>query len=181
MTQLEIDERLHLRSLAPADAEDLYALVDAERERLAEWLPWAAGQTLEATREFVAGSRAQEAREDGFQAAIVRDGEIAGVAGYHRVDRLNRSTSIGYWLASRHEGEGVMSAAIRALVDHAFGPLGLNRVAIEAAVGNRRSRAVPERLGFVEEGVLREAELVGERYLDSVVYSTLASEWPPPS
>lgn len=180
MTRLEIDERLHLRPLESADAEPLYALVAAERERLAEWLPWAPAQTLAATREFIATSRAQEAREDGFQAAIVRDGEIAGIAGYHRIDRLNRSTSVGYWLASRHEGEGVMSAAVRALVDHAFGPLGLNRVTIEAAVGNRRSRAVPERLGFAEEGVLREAERVGGRFLDGVLYSMLASEWPAP-
>ena len=175
--RLEINHRLHLRPLAPGDAEPLYAQVEAERERLAEWLPWAARQSLAGTRSFIAETRAQEQRGDGFQAAVVRDGEIAGVAGYHRIDRLNRSTSIGYWLASRHEGEGVMSAAVRALVDHAFGAWGLHRVAIEAAVANRRSRAIPERLGFSEEGVLRESELVGDRFLDAALYSLLASEW----
>jgi RimJ/RimL family protein N-acetyltransferase len=97
--------------------------------------------------------RAQEERDDGFQAAIVRDGEIAGVAGFHRIDRVNRSTSIGYWLASR------------------------TRIVIEAAVANRRSRAIPERLGFSEEGGTRESELVGERFLDAVLYSLLAPEW----
>jgi ribosomal-protein-serine acetyltransferase len=144
---------------------------------LAEWLPWAAEQTLAGTRSFIAESRAQQQREDGFQAAIVRDGEIAGIAGYHRIDRLNRATTIGYWLASQHEGEGVMTAAVRALVDHAFSAWDLHRIAIEAAVENRRSRAIPERLGFTEEGVLREAELVGERFLDAVLYSLLAPEW----
>ncbi|HYC82318.1 MAG TPA: GNAT family protein [Solirubrobacterales bacterium] len=175
--RLEIDEHLHLRPVAEGDAEPIYALVDAERERLAEWLPWAAEQTLAATRQFVAESRAQEERGDGFQAAIVRDGEIAGIAGYHRIDRLNRATTIGYWLASCHQGEGVMTAAVRALVDHAFGVWDLHRVAIEAAVANRRSRAIPERLGFREEGVLREAELVGGRFLDAVLYALLAPEW----
>lgn len=175
--RLEIDERLHLRPLEGGDVEAIYALVDADRERLAEWMPWAAQQTLVGTREFVAESRAQQERGDGFQAAIVRDGEIAGVAGYHRIDRVNRSTSIGDWLASRHEGEGVMTAAVRALLDQAFGAWDLHRVVIEAAVANRRSRAIPERLGFSQEGVLREAELVGDRYLDAVLYSLLASEW----
>jgi ribosomal-protein-serine acetyltransferase len=175
--RLQVDERLHLRPVEGGDAEQIYALVDADRERLAEWLPWAAQQTLAATREFVAESRAQQEREDGFQAAVVRDGEIAGIAGYHRIDRLNRATSIGYWLASRHQGEGVMSAAVRALIDHAFDAWGLHRITIEAAVANRRSRAIPERLGFREEGLLREAELVGDRFLDAVLYSLLASEW----
>lgn len=177
MERLEIDERLYLRPLREGDAEAIYALVDCDRERLAEWLPWAAEQTLEGTREFVAESEAQEARDDGFQAALVRDGEIAGIAGYHGVDRLKRSTAIGYWLASPHLGEGVMTAAVRALVDHAFGAWEVNRIAIEAAVENRSSRAIPERLGFTEEGVLREAELVGGSFLDAVLYSMLASEW----
>jgi ribosomal-protein-serine acetyltransferase len=175
--RLTIDERLHLRPLEPGDAEPIYALVDADRRRLAEWLPWAAEQTLAATRTFIAESRAQQERDDGFQAVIVCDGEIAGIAGFHRIDRLNRATTIGYWLASRHEGEGVMTAAVRALIDHAFATWGLHRIAIEAAVENRRSRAIPERLGFTEEGVLREAELVGERFLDAVIYSLLAPEW----
>jgi ribosomal-protein-serine acetyltransferase len=175
--ELRIDERLWLRPVRELDAEPIYALVDADRARLAEWMPWAAEQTLAGTREFVAESEAQEAREDGFQAALVRDGVVAGIAGYHGIDRLNRSTSIGYWLASPHQGEGVMTAAVRALVDHAFEAWRVNRVVIEAALGNQRSRAIPERLGFTQEGVLRESELVGGRFLDAALYSVLASEW----
>jgi ribosomal-protein-serine acetyltransferase len=53
----------------------------------------------------------------------------------------------------------------------------LNRVELRAAEENRRSRAIPEHLGFRRDGTLREAELVGGRYLDSVVYSMLAADW----
>jgi ribosomal-protein-serine acetyltransferase len=70
-----------------------------------------------------------------------------------------------------------MTAAATTLVDYAFSGLHLNRVVIQAAVGNTRSRAIPERLGFVAEGTLREAERVGDEYLDSVVYAMLAREW----
>jgi RimJ/RimL family protein N-acetyltransferase len=48
---------------------------------------------------------------------------------------------------------------------------------IRAALENVRSRAIPQRLGFREEGVLREAERVGDGYLDIVVYSMLGTEW----
>jgi ribosomal-protein-serine acetyltransferase len=70
-----------------------------------------------------------------------------------------------------------MTAAVRAYVDHAFQVWRLNRVSIEAAVDNARSRAVAERLGFRQEGVLREVERVGERAVDHVVYAVLAAEW----
>jgi ribosomal-protein-serine acetyltransferase len=70
-----------------------------------------------------------------------------------------------------------MTEAVRALVDHAFGPWRLERVEIAAAVDNARSRAIPERLGFREEGVRRRAERVGDRWLDHAVYAMLASDW----
>ena len=57
---------LELRSVAPADAQALDALIAADRERLARFMPWAAGQTVESTREFIVRSLEQEAANDGF-------------------------------------------------------------------------------------------------------------------
>jgi ribosomal-protein-serine acetyltransferase len=68
---------------------------------------------------------------------------------------------------------------VRLLVGHALSVWQLNRVEVRAAVENRRSRAIPERLGFRQEGTLRQAELVDGRYLDSVMYSMLAADWHP--
>ncbi len=73
-----------------------------------------------------------------------------------------------------------MTKAVRALVDLAIWDWELNRIEIRAAVENRRSRAIPERLGFREEARLREAERVGDRNLDMVVYATLAPHWSAP-
>ena len=70
-----------------------------------------------------------------------------------------------------------MTAAVRALTDHALTVWELNRVEIRVASENRRSRAIPERLGFREEGTLREAHRVGDRHVDLVVYSMLAADW----
>jgi ribosomal-protein-serine acetyltransferase len=166
-----------LRLLEESDAEELHAVVEANRPHLAQWLPWAAAQTLADTRAFLALARRQAADNNGFQCAILASGRIVGTIGFHRVDWGNRATSLGYWLAEDAQGEGTMTMAVRALVDWAFNGWGLHRVEIRAAVGNSRSRAVAERLGFREEGLLRQVERVGGRYLDHVVYAVLAAEW----
>lgn len=169
-----LSDDCHLRLLEETDAEELYGLVDANRDYLAEWMPWAADQTLEGTLAFIRTTMRRHAENNGFETALVLDGRIAGAAGFAGVDWVARSTGIGYWLAEAHQGRGLMTSAVRALVDHAFGEWGLHRVEIRAAEDNLRSRAIPERLGFEQEGVLREAERVGERYLDLVVYGLLS-------
>jgi ribosomal-protein-serine acetyltransferase len=172
-----IDERCFLRLLEEADADELYTVVDDNRGYLARWMPWAANQTLEATLEFIRDGRRQLADNQGFVVAIVDDGRIVGTLGFHRIDWENRSTSIGYWIAESCQGRGIVTQAVRALTDHAFSIWQLNRVEIRAAIGNERSRAVATRLGFNVEGILREAERVGDRCVDHVVHAMLAADW----
>jgi ribosomal-protein-serine acetyltransferase len=173
---IRVTDESELRLLEEADAEELYALVEANRDYLAAWLPWAAGQTLKGTREFIRKTRRQVDENDGFQGALFLDGQMVGAGGFVSVNWESRWTELGYWLAEEQQGRGLMTKTVSALVDHAFGEWDLNRVEIHAGAGNRRSRAIPERLGFQQEGVLREYERVGDRYIDIVVYSLLARE-----
>jgi ribosomal-protein-serine acetyltransferase len=170
-----------LRLLEEADAENLYALVDGNRTYLARWLSW-----VEETRgaddilNFIRARRKQIAENKGFGVAIVEGDSIIGIIGFHPIDWTHGSTGIGYWLAEGHQGRGTMTEAVRALVAYAFEVWKLNRVEIRAAVANVRSRAIPERLGFQQEGVLRQAERIGDRFEDLVVYAMLAGEWSMP-
>lgn len=70
-----------------------------------------------------------------------------------------------------------MTRSVAALIDLAFGPLDLHRFQLLAATGNRRSRAVAERLRLRHEGTMRDAERIGERFVDLEVYAVLAPEW----
>jgi ribosomal-protein-serine acetyltransferase len=171
-----LSDDCRLRLLEEADAEELHRLVEANRAYLGEWMPWAAEQTAERTLAFIRTTERRHDDNNGFEMAIVFKGRLVGAAGLAGVDWVARSTSIGYWLDERHQGRGLMTRAVRALIDHAFGEMGLHRVEIRAAAENRRSRAIPERLGFEQEGLLREAEHVGDRYQDLVVYGLLAGE-----
>jgi ribosomal-protein-serine acetyltransferase len=170
-----------LRLLEESDADELYAVIDANREHLEPWMPWVEHEHEPAdVLPFIRATRRQIADNDGLQTAIVDpEGRIVGMVGVHNVDWPNRKTSIGYWLARGEQGRGTMTAAVRAYVNHAFATWKLNRIMIQAAVENTRSRAIPERLGFREEGILREVERVGARVLDGVLYALLAADWPP--
>ncbi len=176
MLRLDLTGDCHLRLLEESDADELYAVIVAERAHLSRWMPWAAGQTRAGTLEFIRMTRRQLGDNQGLQVAVVCAGRIGGMVGFHAIDWESRSTSIGYWLAAGQEGRGTMTRAVGALVEHAFSVWRLHRVEIRAAPENLRSRAIPQRLGFSEEGTLRAAERVGDRYLDSVVYALLAPD-----
>ena len=150
-----------MRQRVPEDAEELFALTEANRARLREWLPWLDGCTrVEDTRANIEATLRQAEAGTGLAVCLWSEGRIAGVGGYNVIDRANLTGHIGYWLGGEFEGRGLMTAANRALVAHGFTVLGLRRQTIAAATGNVRSRAVAERLGFAMEGVLRESEMV---------------------
>jgi ribosomal-protein-serine acetyltransferase len=176
----ELPNGYALRLLEEADADELFGVIDANREHLGAWMPWIAFEHEPAdVLPFIRATRRQIGENNGLQTAIVDPGgRIVGMVGLHGVDWMNRTSSIGYWLARDEQGRGTMTEAVRAYVDYGFATLKVNRIAIRAAVENARSRAVPQRLGFREEGVLRGVERIGERTLDGVVYAMLAADWP---
>lgn len=178
MLPCRIAPDISLELLEPRHAEALYALVDSNRVHLREWLPWVdATRSVADINVFIDGCRRQLADNNGFQTVIRVGDELAGVIGQHSIDWRNRATSLGYWLAEDMQGQGIMTRACRAHVEHAFGALNLHRVEIRCAVENARSRAIPERLGFRSEGVARDAEWLYDHFVDLVVYGLLVSEW----
>jgi ribosomal-protein-serine acetyltransferase len=167
-----------VRLLEERDAVEIFAVVDRERAYLREWLPWVDGTAVAGdTLAFIQTATQQFADNDGLTAGIWSDGEFAGTIGTHKIDWLNRKVEIGYWLAPRFQGRGIVTDACRALLGHCFHEWKLHRVEIHCATGNARSCAIPLRLGFRLEGVLREAQLLSGRYHDLNVYSVLANEW----
>jgi ribosomal-protein-serine acetyltransferase len=178
MFSYALNEDTELRLLEVRHAQTLFDLTDRNRAHLRQWLPWLdSTQTVEDTRNFIKDTLQQFAVNEGFQAGIWYQEQLAGVVGYHKIDWFNRQVEIGYWLGAEFQGRGLMTQACRALIDHAFHELKLNRVTIRCAVGNTRSCAIPERLGFVREGVISQGEWLYDHYADLVVYGMLASEW----
>lgn len=166
----------NLQVLREVDAPQLHALIEANRADLSPWLTWPGSQSFEDTLAFIKGG--ERAEVDGsLHCAIRCEGRIVGVVSYMNVEWRHRRTTLGYWLDKGHQGRGLAVEAVQTLVEHAFRSWNLNRVEIRAAVENARSRALAERLGFVEEGMLHQAEFVNGRFLNTVVYGMTADNW----
>lgn len=102
---------------------------------------------------------------------------LIGIIGYNSINWLNRTCYPGYWLSEVAQGQGLMTASLRAPVDHAFSELKLNRIDIRCATGNYKSCALPKRLGFTHEGTLRQAEWLYDKFVDHEIFGLLADEW----
>ena len=172
----QIDDEAFIRSLTPDDAEEAFALIEANRTRLERWMNWAEGTRSPAEiRGFIERSRASEHDLEGN--GIWVSDRLAGSIGLS-VDPLNNAGEIGYWIGAEYEGRGLVTSACRLFIGHAFDVLRLHRISLTAGVDNRRSRAVAERLGFREEGIIRDGDRVaGGRYVDLVTYGMLEYEW----
>ncbi|MBB6217987.1 ribosomal-protein-serine acetyltransferase [Anaerosolibacter carboniphilus] len=173
-----IDNDVELKILDINNAEELFDLIYSCKSYLMEWLPWVDGtKSMADTKTFIEMSKKQIASNSGFQAGIWYKQKLAGVIGYHKMDWTNKSTSIGYWLGENYQGKGITVRATKAFVEYALTDLNLNRVEIRCAEKNYKSRAIPERLGFSNEGTSKEVEWLYDHYVSHVIYGMLASQW----
>jgi RimJ/RimL family protein N-acetyltransferase len=168
------DGIVELRAPRRTDAPELHAAIRASLPELLPWMAWAHPDYSEVEATEWA-RRAARAFADGvefqFVARAVESGVVLGTIGLNALDRLNRWANLGYWLRSDHVGRGYVTRSAALVAAFGFSELGLGRIEVLAAVGNRRSQAVAERLGALREGVLRRRLRVGDDVQDAVVFS----------
>jgi ribosomal-protein-serine acetyltransferase len=173
---IKIDRTLYLRKISFNDADEVFGLIDANREYLSKWLPFVNMTTsVKNTLAFIEDVQKSSSREMVF--TITYHDKIAGLIGFKDIDRANRKFEIGYWIAPENEGVGIVTKSCKACIDLAFDKMKMNRVQIKCAVGNSKSIKIPKRLGFILEGVERAGEFHTIRYLDLEVYSMLKKDW----
>ena len=105
------------------------------------------------------------------------DDILIGTAGYNQWHRWNNSAEIGYDLAQRHWGQGLMIEALEPLLGFGFEQMALNRIEADVTDGNEASMRVLPKLGFQREGLLRQRGLWKGAYHDVWLFSLLRSDW----
>ncbi len=104
-------------------------------------------------------------------------GQCVGEVVLNDWDEGNQSCSFRVLLGPRGRDRGFGTEATRLIVGHGFERLGLHRISLEVYSFNPRARHVYEKVGFVAEGVLRDALRWGEEWVDATVMSILAPQW----
>lgn len=176
--RFELGDEVVLRTFASADASSIFDTVRENFEHLHTFLHWAVeGYSREDVETFLDQSSKAIAERTGLALGIFDRENLIGSIGFVQFNWPSRRTEIGYWIDKRAEGRGIITRAVRLLTSYAFEELEMNRVEIHCAAENLRSRAVPERLGFSTDGIMRQQEWRHTRFYDMVIYSILRDEW----
>jgi len=168
-SQLNKPPALNLALPEESDAPALFALVQAERARLSKTLAWP--PLIVRVEDSLANIRQNRLNFTTGRSAtyIIRwNGKIAGIVGFNTFN--GTEAEIGYWLGSEFEGRGVMSEAVRALMDWYINTGRLDTFILRCGVANKASNRVAQRLGFDFYYCQPRGEKIGDSYVDHNVY-----------
>ena len=178
MFSYKIDDHVELRLLEERHAGEVLSLLEQNRSHLQSELTWLNDQlSLNDAKEYIKAGLERFAASNGLRAGIWLQDDLAGIVSLHQVVWHDRKASLGYWLGASFQGHGLITKACRVLIRHSFTELKLNRLEIQCTTENERSRKVADRLGFTQEGILRQAWCSRDRFVDQVIYGLLVSEW----
>ena len=174
--------RLCIRCWNPGDAAALKTAVEASREHLNPWMPWAHEETsLQDQIDRLRQVRAQFDQGQDFTFGIFNRDEslVLGSTGLHT--RLgSHAREIGYWVHVDHVGKGYATETAAALTKVAFELEGLDRVEIHCDPANLGSAAIPKKLGYTLEATLaRRTHWPNGKVEDSMIWTLFAADYPP--
>ena len=174
----KIDDDTELFLIEPRHAKELNALIENNKAHIKKWSPWLKDdRSIESTHIFIKRNLKNLADGEGFAIGIRFRGEMAGQIDFSYFDWINLKTEIGYFLGESFQGKGLVTKSCRVLIEYAFDELKLNRVEMRCGVENKKSRKIPEKLGFKEEGIIRQTAWLHDHFVDYVIYGLLADEW----
>ncbi len=171
---LVVNEDIELVLVAKDHIEAIYKLANKDRTYLREWLPWVdKTKSPDDIGNYVERSRKSFENKTGYNFTIVYKNEMIGQIGLVGVDLANFKASIGYWIGKDYQGFGIVSKTCTKIIDFGFSEINLNRIEIRCGVENYKSQAIPERLGFKKEGIVRDGEFVNDKFIDLYIFSKL--------
>jgi ribosomal-protein-serine acetyltransferase len=178
MFSFKVDEQIKIELLQQHHKEELYDLVNTNRDHLRKWLLWVdRRKSAEDFEPIIPIWITNYANNNGFDAGIRFNGNLVGMIGLHYIDWKNKATSIGYFLSEEAQGNGIITRSINALLIYLFKEMGLYRIEIQCAANNTKSIAIPKKLGFVQEGIKRDGQWLYDHYEDLITFSLLKKDW----
>ena len=165
-------ERLLLRTLEMADAEDIFEWVSDPQ--VTAFLFWRAHQSIEDSRDFISWVTTDDFACWGV--VLTENNKVIGNCFLHNVNFEHKRAEIAFNIARKYWGTGYATETVQAIIQFGFGYWQLNRIEGTCMVENRASARVMEKAGMTLEGVLRKYVYVKGQFHDMKLYSILRSE-----
>lgn len=169
--------RIILRQITQEDDKSLLEVLS--NEVTCEYLLHNAINDIENIKRMIAGMQRffDEKQRIRWGIAQKQDNTIIGHCGFFDIDRSNFCAEISYCLKNELWGQGIMTEAVEAMIKFGFEDYGLNRIVAKVIKGNVGSIKVLQKLGFVQEGILRENLYKNGQFHDVMLFSVLKSEY----
>ena len=178
MFALKVDDKTELRLVHPQFAQEHYNLISTNKDHIGNWLDWAYKYlSVQDSYNFINYSLQNFAKGEAIECFIFYENKLVGGVGYPRIKPANNSGEIGYWLAKEYTGKGIMTNSVKKVIEYGFEFLKLNKVIIRVAIGNQPSEKIARKLGFTQEGILRQDIARNGEYRDGYTFGLLKSEW----
>lgn len=157
----------------------MYSLIDRDRDRLQEFLPWVPKMKSKHDElQYILSTHERWKEGTLFDFSIIKkdDQSFMGTIGVHTINWETRSCELGYWILSKHEGQGFITEAVRELEKHLF-EKGFNRIEIRCDPRNIRSSRVPIACGYIFDGHFRQDSTHFGIARDTWVFSKLKENY----
>ncbi|MGE6256773.1 GNAT family N-acetyltransferase [Heyndrickxia sporothermodurans] len=173
-----VTERLYLRMPMFGDGKVVNQAIQASINELQQWLPFAQSTPTEEETEInIREAHLKFLKREDLRYLIfhAESNEFIGSTGLHNIVWDIPKCEIGYWIHTKFSGNGYMMEAIEGLTMMALNDLNCRRIEIRCESTNDKSRAIPEKLGYQLEGILRNEDLSadGKRLTDTCVYAKI--------
>ena len=108
---------------------------------------------------------------------IIANNKVIGRVGVYKIDKQNKVGEIGYWLAENQQRKGIVIESCKAIISLCFSELQINRIEIKCGTENFKSQLIPEKLNFTKEGVMKQAELLYDKFIDLNIYALVKANY----
>ena len=170
-------QRLLFRQITQEDDKSLFEVLSDEDT--CKYLTHNAVNDMENIKRMIAGMQRffDEKQRIRWGIAQKKDNTLIGHCGFFDIDRFNCCAEISYCIKRELWGQGIMTEALDAMLSFGFEDYGLNRITANVIKDNAASIKVLQKLGFVQEGILRESLYKNGQYHDLICFSILKSEY----
>ncbi len=176
--EIIVDREIRLEAVKETHADEIFKLTERNREFLKKWLPWVKyTKSKKDTLNFLEESIKRMNSKTGLQTTIFYKGKTAGLIGLVEISYLRNQTEIGYWLGEEFTGKGIMTKSCGALTDYTFLNTVLNRINILCDINNEKSRMIPERLGYYNQGILERDGIVNGEFVSHYHFVMWRDKW----